>query len=496
MAGRFLRLLKPVARIIPEVKGPERRVRFNEKLFWTALILIVFLVMSEVPLYLHGVSQTQNPLGNLAALRVIFASSRGTLMELGIGPIVTAGLILQLLVGSAMIECDMGNPEDRGLFTTASKVFAILLTGVQATAYIIGGMYGDLAGTTALIVFLQLIAAGIVVMLLDELVQKGWGFGSGISLFIMAGVAQQIFWQSFSFAPGIDERRSFGLFVALAQVLGAGQPLSFMFVRNNIIPSTTNEVDMLNFNPQNPSILGFIATTAAFLIIMYMEGVRVELPLSYAGYKGFRSRYPIKLLYVSNLPVIFASALFANVYFFSQLFWNFYNKNNSNFWLNLLGTYKLTGSGNNASYEPIGGLVYYVTSPKHWPNVLQDPVRALGYLGILMAFCIVFSLTWLEVGGLGPSTVARQLVDSGMQVPGYRRSGKTIESILNRYIPAVTVLGGIVVALIAGVSDFFGVFGSGMGILLSVGIIYQYYEVLMQERAAELYPAFRKVFGE
>jgi len=140
--------------------------------------------------------------------------------------------------------------------------------------------------------------------------------------------------------------------------------------------------------------------------------------------------------------------------------------------------------------------VYYVTSPKHWPNVLQDPVRALGYLGILMAFCIVFSLTWLEVGGLGPSTVARQLVDSGMQVPGYRRSGKTIESILNRYIPAVTVLGGIVVALIAGVSDFFGVFGSGMGILLSVGIIYQYYEVLMQERAAELYPAFRKVFGE
>ena len=44
--------------------------------------------------------------------------------------------------------------------------------------------------------------------------------------------------------------------------------------------------------------------------------------MSYAGYKGFRSRYPIKLLYVSNLPVIFASALFANVYFFTQLLWS------------------------------------------------------------------------------------------------------------------------------------------------------------------------------
>jgi preprotein translocase subunit SecY len=128
--------------------------------------------------------------------------------------------------------------------------------------------------------------------------------------------------------------------------------------------------------------------------------------------------------------------------------------------------------------------------------MLADPFKCFGYLGILIAFCVVFSLTWLEVGGLGPSTVAQQLVDSGMQIPGYRRSGKAVESILKRYIPAVTVLGGIIVGLVAGVTDFFGVFGSGMGILLSVGIIYQYYEVLMKERAAEMYPAFRRIFGE
>src|SRR4030042_76904 len=120
MAGRVLSLFKPVARVLPEIKVPERRVRFNEKLFWTALVLIIFLVMSEVPLY--GVTTTA--LGELAALRIIFASSRGSLMELGIGPIVTAGLILQLLVGSAMIECDMNNHEDRSFVTTASKVFS------------------------------------------------------------------------------------------------------------------------------------------------------------------------------------------------------------------------------------------------------------------------------------------------------------------------------------------------------------------------------------
>jgi preprotein translocase subunit SecY len=117
-------------------------------------------------------------------------------------------------------------------------------------------------------------------------------------------------------------------------------------------------------------------------------------------------------------------------------------------------------------------------------------------LSILLVFCAVFSLIWLEVGGLGPSKVAQQLMDSGMQIPGYRRSGKPIEAILKRYIPVVTVLGGLIVGLTAGLADFFGVFGTGTGIILSVGILYQYYELLMRERAAEMYPAFRRIFGD
>jgi len=475
MAGRFLNAFKPIARIIPEIKAPERRVRFNEKLFWTALAAIIYLIMSEVPLF--GIERTA--LGELAALRIIFASNRGTLAELGIGPIVTGGLILQLLIGSAMIECDMTKPDDRKLFTIASKVFAIVLTGVQALAYIIGGMYGTLQPSMAIIVFLQLLAAGIIILLLDELVQKGWGFGSGISLFILAGVAQRIFWDCFAVTAPVDEFGSTGLFVALFQTLSSGGQVSGLLVRG-----------------QHPSMLGFIATIAAFLVIIYAEGVRVELPLSYAGYKGFRSRYPIKLLYVSNLPVIFASALFANIYFFSQLFWSFYNRNNEIFWFNLLGRFKFVGEGQNQHIEPIGGLVYFVTSPGNFEKAMQDPLRTVGYILILVAFCAFFSLIWLEVGGLGPSTVAKQLVDAGMQIPGYRRSEKAVEPILKRYIPVVTVLGGMIVGLIAGVSDVFGVFGSGIGILLSVGIIYQYYEILTRERVSEMYPAFRRIFGE
>jgi len=484
MAGRFLKAFKPISRFMPEIKAPERKVGFNEKIFWTLLALAIYLVMAEIPLY--GI--TANAGWDLAALRVIFASNRGTLMELGIGPIVTAGIILQLLGGSGIIELDMGNPEDRGLFTGASKFFSIVLTGVQASAYLIGGVYGQLAPTVSLVIFLELLSAGVIVMLLDEMVQKGWGFGSGISLFILAGVAQGILWDMFSPAP-LGAGESLGLFVTLAQKLLSGGSIASLWIRQ----STTSTGAL---GTAYPGIIGFIATLIVFLIVIYAEGVRVELPVSHADYRGFRSRYPIKLLYVSNLPVIFASALFANVYFFAQLFWSMNGQPapGKNPWLDILGQFTIPSGSTQP--QPVGGLVHYVLAPRSILEVAADPIRAAAYVGILVAFCVVFSLTWLEVGGLGPSAVAKQLVDSGMHVPGYRRSGKPIETLLKRYITPVTILGGIIVGVIAGMADFFGVFGSGMGILLSVGIIYQYYQLLIQERAAEMFPAFRRVLGE
>jgi preprotein translocase subunit SecY len=345
------------------------------------------------------------------------------------------------------------------------------------------GTLGDL-GTAAIVIFFQLIAAGIVVMLLDELVQKGWGLGSGISLFIMAGVAQNILWSTFS--------PSTGLFVGgLEQLFSVPTDGSAPFTLIDWVVGTSSGT--------YPSLIGFIATIVTFLVIIYLNGVRIELPMSYAGYKGFRSKYPIKLLYVSNLPVIFASALFANVYFFSQLIWSSMGQPapGTNLVTDIIGSYNITDKGlENQTITPVGGLSHFVTAPHNLQSVGADPLRAVVYLGILIAFCAVFSLLWLEVGGLGPSKVARQLMDSGMQIPGYRRSGRAIEAILKRYIPVVTVLGGIIVALIAGIADFMGVFGSGTGILLAVGIVYQYYELLMRERAAEMYPAFRRILGE
>jgi len=470
---RFIELFKPIARFFPDIKPPDRKVAFNEKIFWTVIALIIYFVMSQVPLYGVSTAGINDPLG---ALRVIFASNRGTLMELGIGPIVTAGLILQVLAGSKMINLDMSNPEDRSLFTSASKILSVVMTVFEALAYILGGTYGALAGTTQIVILLQLVGAGIIVLLLDELLQKGWGLGSGISLFIAAGVASSIWWDSMAPMGPMADGHYLGAIIAFGQSLVGRQDIKAMFARTQGLPD----------------MVAFLTTVGIFLIIIYFNRMRVEIPVSYARYRGFRGKFPIKLFYVSNIPVIFAAALFGNIYFISQLIWQRYNSTNTNFWLNLLGKFVIQGQ----QYQPSGGLVYYVVPPRSLSLALQDPLRAIIYLILLIIGCVFFAVTWVEVGGMDSAAVARQLLDSGMQIEGFRRSEVPIRQMLERYIPTVTILGAILIGLIAGTADFLGAFGSGTGILLTVGIIEQYYQILVQERITELYPAARGFLGD
>ena len=471
---RFIELFKPIARFFPDIKPADRKVAFNEKIFWTATALIIYFVMSQVPLYGIGQAGVNDPLGSL---RVIFASNRGTLMELGIGPIVTAGLILQVLAGSKMINLDMSNAEDRSLFTSASKILSVVMTIFEASAYIIGGTYGSLKITTEIVIMLQLVFAGLIVLLLDELLQKGWGLGSGISLFLAAGVAATIWWDSVAPMGPMGDGKYLGALVAFGQgLLARGQGLGSYIYRTQGLPD----------------MVAFITTLGVFAIIIYFNGMRVEIPVSYARYRGFRGKFPLKLFYVSNIPVIFAAALFGNIYFVSQILWQRYNSGNTNFWFNLLGTFTVQGQ----QYQPSGGLVYYVVPPRSLSLAIADPLRAVVYAALLIAGCVFFAVTWVEVGGMDAKTVAKQLLDSGMQIEGFRRSEVPIRQVLQRYIPTVTILGGILIGLIAATADFLGAFGSGTGILLTVGIIEQYYQIFVQERITELYPAARGFLGE
>jgi preprotein translocase subunit SecY/protein transport protein SEC61 subunit alpha len=165
-----------------------------------------------------------------------------------------------------------------------------------------------------------------------------------------------------------------------------------------------------------------------------------------------------------------------------------FNQDSTNKALNLLGIYNATTG------RPTGGLAYYVSSPGALDAVMADPVRALIYTLIVVGVCVLFSITWLEIGGLGAENMADQLLGSGMQIPGFRRSRRPLVNLLNRYIPTITIISGLVVGTLAALSEFLGVFGSGMGALLCVSILYQYYQTMVQEQVEDLYPFLRGAF--
>lgn len=223
MSFRVLDLLKPFNAFLPEVIAPERKVTFQQRVMWTGITLLIFLVMSEIPLYGITSSDGSDP---LFWLRMMLASNRGTLMELGISPIVSSGMVFQLLQGTKIIQVDMTNKQDRELFQTSQKLFAILLLVGQATVYVLTGMYGppsNLGVGVCLLLILQLVFAGIIVILLDELLQKGYGLGSGISLFTATNVCEQVFWKAFApTTSNTGKGKEFeGAIVALFHLLGS-----------------------------------------------------------------------------------------------------------------------------------------------------------------------------------------------------------------------------------------------------------------------------------
>merc|ERR1712139_316896 len=195
---RFLQLVRPFMCILPEVSQPEKKVPFKEKMLWTSITLFIFLVCCQIPLYGIKTNSSSDP---FYWMRVILASNRGTLMELGISPIVTSGLVMQLLAGSKIIEVDQGMKRDRELFQGAQKLFGMIITIGEALTYVLSGMYGEikeLGATNAILIILQLFVAGVIVIVLDELLQKGYGLGSGISLFIATNICETIVWKAFS----------------------------------------------------------------------------------------------------------------------------------------------------------------------------------------------------------------------------------------------------------------------------------------------------------
>src|SRR6266487_19205 len=518
--------LKPLTDRLPAVTRPEGHVQFRTKMFWVLAILVIYFAMTNI--FIYGL-EPSTVIDFFAPFRAILAGAQGSLMHLGIGPIVTASIIMQLFAGAKIINLDLQDDEDKSVYQGTQKFLVITMIFVEAVPQVYGfltpaaGFVTNLNGWGFLgvipsghgeswakvLIILQLFAGSYLVFLMDEVVSK-WGIGSGISLFIAGGVAQQIFTGTFNFEPANTGSK-----------MPAGAiPKTIWYFQNYSVSNLANGgIEQLMVAPPNP-LIALSGTMAIFLIVAYVESTRIELPLAHGMARGARGRYPIRLMYASNIPVILVAAVLANVSMFSLLFWQhpewpFIGHNP------LIGAYPSATDNRVLSRQlqqttPIGGLAYYfsnVNGVQDWLLPLFNPlqynvylrglqywqvlVHLLVFLLVFIGGSVMFAKFWIMTTNMGPEDVARQIESSGMQIPGFRRDPRVLRRVLDRYIPVVAVISGASVGALAAGADMIGTVGnaSGTGVLLSVGIMIQLYEAIGREQMMEMHPVLREFFG-
>ena len=180
--------------LIPDVAKPaEKKLSFNVKLKWTLIVLGLFFILANISLF--GLSN--NALQRFEYLAIILGTDFGSIISLGIGPIVMASIILQLLTGAGIINIDLTSPEGQKFFQGVQKLLVLFFIIFEACVYVLMQGLQAAPGLAPLVIF-QLIIGGIAIYYMDQ-VCTNWGFLNGTSIFIAAGVSWRIFTSAFQF---------------------------------------------------------------------------------------------------------------------------------------------------------------------------------------------------------------------------------------------------------------------------------------------------------
>ena len=448
---------------LPEVEGPtQRKLSFKEKLKWTGIILVTFFVLGFIPLFGLG----QNSLEQFEFLSVILGAEFGSIISLGIGPIVTASIVLQLLNGSGILKFDLRSEEGKKTFQGIQKLLSIFFILFEAAIYVfMGGLAPDpaLKGSLIfldleLIIIFQMFLGGVAILFMDEIESK-WGFGSCVSLFIAAGVSKTLFIRTFSPLPSpTNPEFATGAIPVLFQSLASG----------------ASQMSLL-------MVAGIISTIIVFVIAVYSQAMKVEIPLSFGRIRGHGIRWPLSFIYTSNIPVILVAALLANIQLWARLLET---------WLNWSGAQNIVAwvsvPGGNEGL--LGAIIRQGSIFIGWKPYAQGLV----YMIIMIIGAVIFSWFWVQTAGMDAKTQAKNIISSGLQVPGFRKDERVMERLLDRYIGPLTVMGAITIGFLAAVADLSGSLVQGTSLLLTVMIVYRLYEDIAKQHMYDMHPMMRK----
>ncbi len=465
--------LREFVRNLPEVARPtEKKLGFNIKLKWTLLILSLFFVLANIPLY----GLAKNALERFEYLAIIFGTDFGSIISLGIGPIVMASIVLQLLVGSKILNIDLTQKEGKEYFQGLQKLLTIFFVVFEASVYVLMRGLQAVPGFEWLMI-LQLVVGGLLIVFMDEILTK-WGFTSGVSLFIAAGVGWRLVTQAIGFIGQQAQFQPTGRILVFFASISAGDTLAAA-----------------------RALAVIIITVLIFLLVVWMQSLKVEVPLSFERVRGFAIRWPLAFFYTSVIPVILAAALLANLQLFARLVENAASVCASAESCTTAGriAMKFLWLGRfNAQGVPEAGFAYWISAP----NILEAVItgsfvlsylwRAIFHMLFFVLLSLVFAIFWVRTSGMDARSQAEQILASGLQIPGFRRDTRVLESILERYIMPLTIMGGAAIGFLAAITDLLGALVSGTAILLVVMIIYKLYEDVSKQHAVDIHPALRR----
>ncbi|MFB6095498.1 MAG: preprotein translocase subunit SecY, partial [Halodesulfurarchaeum sp.] len=337
---------EPYLTRLPAVERPEGHVPFKRKLTWTGAVLVLYFFLTNV--YLWGLAQGGSDL--FGQFRSLLAGGQGTVLQLGIGPIVTASIVLQLLGGANLLGLDTSDPRDQMLYQGLQKLLVIVMIVLTGAPMVFMGNFLPASQSLAnnlgigllgvkLLLFAQIFVGGILILYMDEVVSK-WGVGSGIGLFIVAGVSQSLVGGLFYWQGAVGNEGVIPTWIDIA--LGHA---------GNMPPILST--DGIMFILIQGQVLAIITTIIIFAVVVYAESVRVEIPLSHARVKGARGRFPVKLIYASVLPMILVRALQANIQFLGRILYSQLGEGLPAW----VGVY----TSSQGQVYPVDGLFYYLS---------------------------------------------------------------------------------------------------------------------------------------
>lgn len=467
---------------IPMVERPRRHVPLKTKLQFTAAILILYFAMGNIPLF--GLSPESMDL--FGQWRALFAGERFSLSAVGIMPIISASLILQILAGPKLMKLDLSNPKDQAFYLNLHKLLVLCFVFLNSISYVVGFYMPDQEiayqlgvslQVISFLIFLQVFFGGMLIYYMEGVVTK-WGVGSGIGIFIMAGVTQQLFTGLINWMPD-----SSGLAVGVIP--------RWIEIAQQVEPYKISEGGLV-FLFQN-YLIALITTVALFLLVIYLACTRIEIEIpGYLKRRSSRSRirFPIKLMHFSYAivaPLVFfnlGAVLQASIQGIGRMFWSHGNS--------ILGTYDANGNA-------VSGLMYYldpIHSPWDWVPTLvhsiypdiavwQIAVRVAVTVSIMVAGAMLIAIIWLKLTpGLEMRDIKAMVRDSGLPIYGHRSGVKAIKRAVDRSAPKIAILGcGILGALLV-VANMFGTLGlvNVLYLFVSVIVIYDVYGEISSER--------------